>query len=157
MRSLNKVLLIGNLGKDPEYIENQNFKRVSFPLATNEIYLDKNNNQSEITEWHNVVMWGKLAELARTYLKKGNQIFVEGKIRSRSYEEHGIKKYITEIRCDNFILLGPKRDASPTEISNDVVRIQDEQVISNDFSFSSYGNDNDNDIDNIKSTDDIPF
>jgi single-strand DNA-binding protein len=108
MRGLNKVILIGNLGKDPEYKED--LKRTSFSLATTESYNDKDGQRVDQTEWHNIVVWGNLAEIAAKYLKKGTPLYVEGKIRSRSYEADGQKKYITEIRADNFIMLGGKRD-----------------------------------------------
>jgi len=116
MRGLNKVILIGNLGKDPEYKED--VKRTSFSLATTESYNDKDGQRVDQTEWHNIVVWGNLAEIAAKYLKKGTPLYVEGKIRSRSYESDGQKKYITEIRADNFIMLGGKRDEDSSSISN---------------------------------------
>jgi single-strand DNA-binding protein len=108
MRGLNKVILIGNLGKDPEYKED--LKRASFTLATTESYNDKDGNRVDQTEWHNIVAWGNLAEIANRYLRKGTSVYIEGKIRNRSYESEGQKKYITEIRVDNFIMLGGKRE-----------------------------------------------
>lgn len=138
MRSLNKVFLIGNLGKDPEYTENQNFKRASFPLATSEVYSDKNNNIVETTEWHNIVVWGRLAEIARTHLRKGSQIFVEGKIKTRSYEDQGVKKYITEIRADNLIMLGSRRDGTSIDTSDDVDVSETEQIVPSDFDNASF-------------------
>ncbi len=109
MRGLNKVILIGNLGKDPDFKEDS--KRASFSLATTESYIDKTGQRVDQTEWHNIVIWGNLAEIAHKYLRKGTPIYLEGKIRSRSYDDaEGQKKYITEIRADNFIMLGGKRD-----------------------------------------------
>jgi len=112
MRGLNKVILIGNLGKDPEVSTLSNeTKRAAFSLATTESYKDKNGQRVDATEWHNIVAWGKLAEIAEQYLKKGSPIYLEGKILNRSYDDKdGVKKYITEIRCDSFIMLGGKRD-----------------------------------------------
>ncbi len=122
MKGLNKVILIGNLGKDPEYKED--LKRASFSLATTESYNDKNGQRVDQTEWHNIVVWGNLAEIAAKYLRKGTPVYIEGKIRTRSYDDNeGNKKFITEIRTDNFIMLGGRRDddqsthTSPTDQS----------------------------------------
>jgi single-strand DNA-binding protein len=109
MKGLNKVILIGNLGKDPDYKED--LKRASFSMATTESYNDKNGQRVDMTEWHNIVVWGNLAEIANKYLRKGTPIYLEGKIRNRSYDDNeGNKKYITEIRADNFIMLGGRKD-----------------------------------------------
>jgi single-strand DNA-binding protein len=113
MRGLNKVILIGNLGKDPEFKDD--VKRASFSLATTESYNDKDGNRIDQTEWHNIVAWGNLAEIAARYLRKGSPVYIEGKIRNRSYESEGQKKYITEIRADNFIMLGSKRETDETD------------------------------------------
>ena len=107
MRGLNKVLLIGNLGKDPEI---QNFDKgallAKFPLATTETFKDKNGQRQDRTEWHNIVVWGTLAEVAQKYLRKGMMVYVEGRIQSRQYEDkEGNKKNITEIRAENFQML----------------------------------------------------
>ncbi len=107
MRGLNKVLLIGNLGKDPEI---QNFDKgallAKFPLATTETFKDKNGQRQDRTEWHNIVIWGTLAEVAQKYLRKGMMVYVEGRIQSRQYEDkEGNKKNITEIRAENFQML----------------------------------------------------
>jgi len=111
MKGLNKVILIGNLGRDPEImILDSGIKRAAFSMATTETYKDKLGQKVDVTEWHNIVVWGKLADVAEKYLKKGSQIYLEGKIKNRSYDDkEGIKKYITEIRCDNFIMLGGGR------------------------------------------------
>lgn len=117
MRGLNKVILIGNLGKDPDFKED--LKRASFSLATTESYIDKNGQRVDQTEWHNIVIWGNLAEIAHKYLKKGTPIYLEGKIRSRSYDDaEGQKKFITEIRADNFIMLGGKREEDSSSPQN---------------------------------------
>lgn len=111
MRGLNKVTLIGNLGKKPEVsrVGQESNKRASFSMATTESYTDKNGNRIDSTEWHNIVVWGNLAEIAEKYLDKGSPIYLEGKLRTRSYEENGVKKYITEIRGESFIMLGSKK------------------------------------------------
>ncbi len=121
MAGVNRVILIGNLGKDPDIITFDNgVKKASFPLATSESYKNKEGNRVDQTEWHNIVMWRGLADIAERYLRKGNQIYVEGRLRTRSWEQDGIKKYITEIFTDNMTMLGSKqRDSSeiPGEIA----------------------------------------
>lgn len=106
-RGVNKVILIGNLGKDPEI---QNFdkgvKKASFSLATTETYRNREGQDIEQTEWHNIIVWRGLAEVAEKYLKKGMQVYIEGRIRSRSYEKDGQKRYITEIEGDTLNMLG---------------------------------------------------
>jgi len=108
---LNKVQLIGHLGSNPETTSLQNETKVTkFSLATTEVWKDKSGNKQERTEWHKIVCWGNLAEIASKYLTKGKQIFVEGKIRTHSWddEKSGDKKYIVEIIADNFLMLGKK-------------------------------------------------
>jgi len=116
MSGVNKVILIGRLGKDPETraFEN-NVKKVSFPLATSENRKDKEGNKIEITEWHNIACWRNLADFAEQFLSKGKQIYLEGKIRTRSWEDNGVKKYMTEIEATTFMMLGSKDDGKPTE------------------------------------------
>jgi single-strand DNA-binding protein len=120
MATLNKVILIGNIGKDPEvrYLEG-GIAIAKFPMATKEIFTDKNGQKNEHTDWHHIVMWKNLAERAEKNLKKGKQIYVEGKIRSRSWEDkEGNSRHITEIIADNFFILGRKED-SINETQND--------------------------------------
>ena len=141
--SVNKVILIGNVGKDPEirHIEANNVSVAKFPLATSETYKNKSGEKITNTEWHNIVMWRYLAEFAEKYIKKGNQIFVEGKITSRSYDDKdGNKRYITEIIADNVRLLG-RRDNN-----NDSNNEESKKVADPEF-------------DNAQSTetDDLPF
>lgn len=108
-RGLNKVMLIGHLGKDPELKYTPGGAAVaSFSLATNESYKDKEGNQQEKTEWHRLVVWNKQAEIAAEYLKKGQQVFVEGKLQTRSWEKDGQKHYMTEVVVLNFQMLGRK-------------------------------------------------
>ena len=119
MAGINRVILIGNLGKDPDIMTFDNgVKKPSFSLATTESYKNKEGNRVDQTEWHNIVMWRGLADIAERFLNKGSQIYLEGKIRTRSYEVDGIKKYITEIYVDNLTMLGGRRDSSevPAEI-----------------------------------------
>ena len=124
MSGINKVILIGHLGKDPEikYLEG-NIAILSFSLATSEIFKDKNGNKSEHVEWHNLVFWRNLAENGNKILKKGMQIYVEGKLKTREWiDREGIKKNITEIIGETFVLLQKKElDNSNTNFfsSND--------------------------------------
>jgi single-strand DNA-binding protein len=116
MSGVNKVILVGRLGKDPEVraFEN-NVKKANFPLATSEIRKDKEGNKIETTEWHNIVCWRNLAEIAEQFLTKGKMIYLEGKIRTRSWEDNGVKKYMTEIEAGTFTMLGPKEENKSTE------------------------------------------
>lgn len=108
MSGVNKVILIGNLGKDPEVRSIEGGAKVaSFSLATNEVFKGKDGNKVEQTEWHNIVVWRGLAELAEKYLKKGSQIYLEGRIKTRSWDDkEGNKRYITEIVGDTMTFLG---------------------------------------------------
>lgn len=106
MAGVNKVILIGNLGKDPEIITFETAKKATFPLATTEYFKNKEGQKIEQTEWHNIVCWRGLADIAEKILKKGTQIFIEGKLRTRSWEDKdGNKRYITEVVADNFSVL----------------------------------------------------
>ncbi|HRR62809.1 MAG TPA: single-stranded DNA-binding protein [Paludibacteraceae bacterium] len=112
--SVNKVILIGNVGKDPEIRHlDKNVTVAKFPLATSERgYTMQNGTQvPERTEWHNIVAWRGLAEIVEKFVKKGSQLYVEGKIQSRSWEKDGIKRYITEIHAENIQLLGKRSEA----------------------------------------------
>jgi single-strand DNA-binding protein len=115
MSGINKVFLIGHLGKNPEFrYLTGNVAVVSFPLATSEMLI-KDGRKVEQTEWHNIVMWRALADIAAKLLEKGKLISVEGKIRTRSFEDkEGHKKYTTEIVAENFQLLGRKSDFEDT-------------------------------------------
>ena len=114
--SLNKVMLIGNLGRDPEVRFTQGGTPVAnFTLATNERWTDQSGEKQERTEWHRIVVWGKQAEIAGEYLRKGRQIFVEGSLQTRDWtDKEGNKRYTTEIKAMRFQMLGGRddRDAS---------------------------------------------
>ncbi len=108
---LNKVILIGNLGRDPEVRSTPSGQAVaSFTLATSRRWKDKSGQRQEQTEWHNIVVWGRQAEVAGQYLTKGKQVYVEGRLQTRSWDDKqtGEKKYRTEIVCDNFQMLGQR-------------------------------------------------
>jgi single-strand DNA-binding protein len=112
MAGVNKVILIGHLGKDPEVRHLENGTSVAnFTLATSESYKDKAGNRIDQTEWHNIVVWRGLADVAEKFLKKGSQIYLEGKIRTRSWEDQtGNKRYTTEIVADTFNMLSKRDD-----------------------------------------------
>lgn len=108
---INKVILVGNLGKDPEVRSTPSGQPVTnFTLATNRVYKDRDGNRQKQTEWHNIVCWGRQAEVAGQYLTKGKQIYIEGRIQTRSWDDKqtGEKRYRTEIVCDNFQMLGSR-------------------------------------------------
>jgi len=111
MSGINKVILVGHLGKDPEvrYLEG-GVSVASFPLATTETF-NKDGKKVEQTEWHNIVLWRSLADVAAKFLQKGKLVYIEGKLRTRSFEDkEGVKKYTTEIVAENFTMLGRKTD-----------------------------------------------
>lgn len=114
MSGVNKVILVGHLGKDPEirYLEG-NVSVASFPMATSETFT-KDGRRVEQTEWHNIVLWRGLADVAVKYLSKGKLVYIEGKLRTRSYEDkEGIRRYTTEIVAESFNLLGRRSDFEP--------------------------------------------
>jgi single-strand DNA-binding protein len=108
LKNINKVILIGNLGADPElaYTLSSNIPDASFPLATNEAWINQSGEKQERVEWHRVVVWRKTAEACNEYLRKGSKVYVEGKLRSRSWEDHaGQKRYITEVVAEDVVFL----------------------------------------------------
>jgi single-strand DNA-binding protein len=145
--SVNKVILIGNVGKDPDvrYMEN-NVAVAKFTLATSETYKKSNGEVVKNTDWHNIVLWRGLAQVAEKYVKKGSQIYIEGRIKSRSYDDKdGVKKYITEIVGDNMTLLGKREDS--VDVTGHPSGSQQSDSISN----------NPIDIGQGAPTDDLPF
>lgn len=118
--SVNKVILVGNVGKDPEtrYLEGGTAV-CSFSLATSETYRNRDGEKVTNTEWHNVVLWRGLAEVAEKYVRKGSQLFIEGRIRTRSWDDRdGNKRYTTEIVGDNMQMLGKRSDEGGTQSNN---------------------------------------
>ena len=117
MAGINKVILVGNLGKDPEIRSLESGAKVAnFSLATSESYKGKDGQKVTTTEWHNIVLWRGLADIAERFLKKGNQVYIEGKIKTRVWDDKdGNKRYTTEILGDNLTMLGGKRDEMDTE------------------------------------------
>ena len=110
---VNKVILVGNLGKDPEVRQTQNSMVANFSLATSETFM-KDGEKKTVTEWHNIVIWGKQAEIADKYLKKGSKVYIEGKLQTRSWDDKdGNKRYTTEVNVQRFQMLDAK--AKPNE------------------------------------------
>ena len=111
MASLNKVMIIGNLGRDPEVRQAGDSPVANFSVAVTEKFRDRSGQQQERTEWVNVVCWRRLAEIARDYLRKGSPVYVEGKLQTRKWQDRdGKDRYTTEVVADNFQMLGGRRD-----------------------------------------------
>ena len=118
MAGVNKVILIGNLGADPEVKSLENGVKVAtINLATSEFFKDRNGERQTHTEWHRIVLWRGLAEVVERYLKKGSQVYIEGRLRSRSYEDQdGKTRYVTEIEARELTMLGRKDNADDDQV-----------------------------------------
>ena len=118
--SVNKVILVGNVGKDPEVRHLEGGTTVArFPLATNETYTDKSGKKVTQTEWHNIVLWRNLAEIAEKYVKSGQQLYIEGKLKTTSYDDKdGNKRYTTNIVAETFRFLGSKAKSDDKSDNN---------------------------------------
>jgi single-strand DNA-binding protein len=128
MAGVNKVILVGNLGKDPEvrYLDN-GVAVANFSLATTENYKNKQGERVSQTEWHNIVLWRGLAEVAEKYLKKGSSIYIEGKIKNRKWEDKdGNTRYNTEILGDNMTMLGTKPSTEETSLKTNTQETNDD-------------------------------
>jgi single-strand DNA-binding protein len=122
--SINKVILVGNVGKDPviRYFD-KGVAKVTFPLATSETYTNQQGETITSTEWHNIVLWRALAEVAEKTVKKGSQIYIVGKIKTRSYvDKDGVNKYITEILADTLLVLEKKQGTVNTQVQTEAGR-----------------------------------
>ena len=145
--SINKVILIGNLGKDPEVRHLESGVAVcNFSIATGETYKDKNSGEKVThTEWHNIVLWRGLAEVAEKYLKKGAKIYIEGKLRTRSWQDQeGNTRYTTEILGDNMTMLGKSVESNslpPIPSQSDAVIKKKEEPLGGEFSKPESEND----------------
>jgi len=152
--SVNKVILVGNVGKDPEtrYLEGGTAV-CSFPLATSETYRNRDGEKISNTEWHNVVLWRGLAEVAEKYVRKGSQLYIEGRIRTRSWDDRdGNKRYTTEVVGDNMQMLGKRSDETGIQDQGTATTQTDRQTketgAGSDFNDVSPGPDE---------SDDLPF
>lgn len=115
--SVNKVILVGNVGKDPETRTAGNSQVSNLTLATSENYTSKTGEKVSNTEWHNIVAWGKLSEICEKYIKKGQQIYLEGSIKTRSWDDKdGVKRYTTEIIASSIQMLGGKKDSEEEKL-----------------------------------------
>lgn len=125
MSGVNKVILVGHVGKDPEvrYLEG-GVAVARLPLATSETYKNKEGQKTEQTEWHNIVLWRGLAEITEKYVRKGKLLYIEGKIRTRSYGDENNKKYITEIIADSMTMLGGPRVEDSSSHNNEAPAIE---------------------------------
>jgi len=128
MAGVNKVILIGHLGKDPEAFTFENgTNKVSFSMATTESFKNKEGEKIQQTEWHNIVLWRGLADVAEKYLNKGSQIYLEGKIKTRSWDDKdGVKRYTTEIYGDYMTMLGSK--GSQEERAEPIQGLEDDSL-----------------------------
>lgn len=144
MRGVNKVTLIGNLGKDPDlqYLEG-NIAVAKFPLATTETFKDKTGNLVSQTEWHTVVLWRGLAELAQKYLHKGSLVYIEGRLRTRSWEDKDKnRRFSTEIVGDNLVMLDKRKEGNGDDPSIDNSHSGNDSYPEQDMSFNSGDKDN---------------
>lgn len=143
MASLNKVQLIGNLGADPEYKVSQGGLAISkLRIATTDRYKDKNGDMKEETEWHTVTFFGNLADICQKYLAKGKSVYVEGRIKTSTYDKEGEKRYFTEIMGQSLQMLGSREQGerqAPSQSENDAYMPKD------------------TDTSTVNDTDDIPF
>ena len=135
--SLNKVILIGNLGQDPEArFTPQGTAVCNLSIATNESWKDQNGEMQDRTEWHRVVMYGRMAETATEYMKKGQMVYVEGRLNTREWEDQNqIKRRTTEIRCDNFTMLGKRSDPSGPPSANPDSSMKPKAGVDDDLPF----------------------
>ena len=135
--SLNKVILIGNLGQDPEArFTPQGTAVCNLSVATNESWKDQSGEMQDRTEWHRVVMYGRMAETATEYMKKGQMVYVEGRLHTREWEDQNqIKRRTTEIRCDNFTMLGKRSDSSVPPSANPDSSIKPDAGVDDDLPF----------------------
>jgi len=147
MSGINKVILVGHLGKDPEvrHLEG-NVSVASFPLATSETF-NKDGRKVEQTEWHNIVMWRGLADVASKYLQKGKLVYIEGKLRTRSYEDReGVKRYTTEVVAENFTMLGRKSDFESPQSNMDTTKTPGANLSDSDSSEVDFNENKDDDL-----------
>jgi single-strand DNA-binding protein len=155
--SINKVILVGNVGKDPviRYFD-KGVAKATFPLATSESYTNQQGETITTTEWHNIVIWRALAEVAEKTVKKGAQVYVVGKIKTRSYvDKDGVNKYITEIIADALLLLDKKQAAGTQPKQDD--RINAVQSVNEPASSYNPSGTGIEDPGSLQNEDDLPF
>ncbi len=151
MSGINKVIIVGRLGQDPEMkAVGQGSTVTRLNVATSETWLDKGGQKQERTEWHRITVWGKLAELCGKYLAKGRQVYVEGKLQTRSWEDNGQKKYSTEIVASTVQFLGAGQATAGN--TTDQSMNQSAGTGGSDFNFSDFGPEP-----SFNQSEDIPF
>lgn len=156
--SFNKVILVGNVGKDPEIRRFENNIKASFSLATSETYTPKGGDKVTQTEWHNIVAWRRLAELSENYIRKGTQILVEGKLRYRSYDDRdGNKRYVVEVEAEAIQLLGRKPDGQNQSAGTQATQENSGSYSAPPQSSSSPENNISEDLTTHDKADDLPF
>ena len=150
--SLNKVILIGNLGADPEVREMPDgTKMAKFSIATSERYTNKAGEKISNTDWHNIVLWRGTAEVAEKYLKKGDSVCIEGKLKTRSWEdENGNKKYATDVQGDSMTMLGSKKESEKSNLGYTPPPAQNNKISEENLSSSESP-------EQTNSVDDLPF
>jgi single-strand DNA-binding protein len=157
--SINKVILVGNVGKDPvvRYFD-KGVAKATFPLATSETYTNQQGETITSTEWHNIVLWRALAEVAEKTIKKGAQVYIVGKIKTRSYvDKDGVNKYITEILADTLLVL-EKKTQRPDQHPGQAVNEPAAPYQANDTSKGTHDDfSSDNLPENAQNEDDLPF
>lgn len=117
---VNKAILVGHVGKDPEIVKTTKSKVARFSFATTKTYKDASGERKSDTTWHNIVIWGKLAEIAEKYVKKGSQLYLEGEISNRSYEKDGQTRYVSEVVVSLVEMLGAKNSEASPKVENKV-------------------------------------
>jgi single-strand DNA-binding protein len=156
--SFNKVILVGNVGKDPEIRRFENNIKASFSLATSETYTPKGGDKVTQTEWHNIVAWRRLAELSENYIRKGTQILIEGKLRYRSYDDRdGNKRYVVEVEAEVIQLLGRKPDGQSQSSAGQTTQGNNGSYSSPSQPQSSQENNISDDLTTRDTADDLPF
>lgn len=153
MSGVNKVIIVGRLGNDPEMktvSPNSTVTRLS--VATSENWVDKNGQKQERTEWHRIVVWGKLAEICGKYLAKGRQVYVEGRLQTRSWEDQGQKKYSTEIVANTVQFLGGTNERTQSGSMSGATTGNSSSGASDDFNFNDFGPEP-----SFDNSDEIPF
>jgi single-strand DNA-binding protein len=152
---INKVILVGHLGKDPITQDIGNgVKKATFSLATAEVLTTQDGKKTEHTEWHNIILWRGLADVAEKYLRKGHQVYIEGRLRSRQYDDKdGNKRNITEVLCDNMVMLGGGKPTGPAP----VVTEQKGQFGTQPVNQNETNPENNLEYKNDAANDDLPF
>lgn len=158
-RSINKVILVGNLGQDPELRYTPSGTAVcNMRLATNEVYRDPEGNLVERTEWHNLVAWGRLAEICNQYLRKGSKIYVEGSLQTRSWEDRdGNTRYTTEIKIREMVMLDPRSEPTPEPSTAGPAAAQGQAVPRQTFAPDPAAESFEDDAYTLTPDDDLPF